>query len=293
MAEHKEQLHGAPPATRRLPWSLRTMRLLFRHAGAVLPSALGRWAYWLWFRSRRCPESAAGARAVDAAHRETLRIGQTRVCVYRWGQGPVVWFVHGWSGCGSQVAALVEPLQAAGFQVLALDLPGHGRSSGHRTNILECARVLQHLQQYAGVPDAVITHSFGGMVLAHALNHGVYTHRAVCFCPPADAQFLVDGFARTLDMHARVVTDLRRRLERRFEHNFWDNISTVSNVRGLEIPALLIHDQDDRSVPWQQSERIAAAWRGARLLKTRGLGHARVLRNAETVAAAVHFIAGR
>jgi pimeloyl-ACP methyl ester carboxylesterase len=269
------------------------MRFLFHHAGALLPSVLGRWACWLWFRSRRFPESAAGARAVEAARRETLTVGPARVAVYRWGRGPVVWFVHGWSGCGSQVAAFVAPLQAAGFQVLAPDLPGHGRSSGHSTNILECARVLQRLQQHAGIPDAVITHSFGGMVLAYALNHGVHTRRAVCFCPPADARFLVDGFARTLDMHERVVANLCRRLERRFEHDFWDNISTVSNARRLEVPALLIHDEDDRSVPWQQSERIAAAWRGARFLKTRGLGHGRILRNADTVAAAVHFIAQR
>lgn len=269
------------------------MRFLFRRAGALLPSVMGHWAYRLWFRTHRIPESAAAARAVETARRETLAVGTARVTVYRWGQGPVVWFVHGWSGCGSQVAAFLAPLQAAGFQVLAPDLPGHGRSSGHSTNILECARVLQQLQQYAGAPDAVITHSFGGMVLAYALNHGVHTQRAVCFCPPADARFLVESFARTLDMHARVVSDLSRRLERRFEPDFWDHISTVSNAGRLAVPVLLIHDEDDRTVPWQQSARIAAAWPGARFLKTRGLGHGRILRNAETVSAAVHFIAQR
>jgi len=293
MARRKVQLHGARSTPRDAPLSLRLMRVLFGRVGAVLPSLMGRWALWLWFRSRRFPESAAGRRAVLDARQEFLPVGGKQVSMHRWGQGPVVWFVHGWSGRGSQVAAFVEPLTAAGFQVLAMDLPGHGGSSGHSTNILECAGVLQAIQDRYTAPHAVISHSFGGMVLAFALNHGVRTQRVVCFCPPVDAQFLVEGFAQTLEMHDRVIADLCTRMERRFEQGFWDRISTVRNVQHLQMPALVVHDEDDRSVPWQQGERIAAAWPGARFLKTRGLGHGRILHDAHTVAAAVDFIAGR
>jgi hypothetical protein len=38
---------------------------------------------------------------------------------------------------------------------------------------------------------------------------------------------------------------------------------------------------------------IAAAWPGAHFMKTSGLGHRRILRDAQTVAAAVDFIVGR
>jgi pimeloyl-ACP methyl ester carboxylesterase len=292
MSGRKVQLHGARSTARNMPLSLRVMRFVFGRVGAVWPSLVGRWALWLWFRSRRFPESVAGRRAVQDAGREVLRVGTAQVSLYRWGQGPVVWFIHGWSGRGSQVASFVGPLTATGFQVLAPDLPGHGQSSGHSTNIMECAGVLQAMQSRYGAPAAVITHSFGGMVLAFALNHGVRTQRVVCFCPPADAQFLVHGFAQTLGMHDRVVASLCARLEQCFERNFWERTSTVSNVRNLAIPAVLIHDEDDRSVPWQQGEQVAAAWPGARFLKTRGLGHGRILRDAHTVAAAVDFIGG-
>jgi pimeloyl-ACP methyl ester carboxylesterase len=205
----------------------------------------------------------------------------------------MVWFVHGWSGRGSQAAAFVRSFLDAGFQLLAVDLPGHGQSSGHSTNIMECAAALLAMQDHYDRPAAVITHSFGGMVLTFALNHGLQTRRAVCFCPPADAQFLVERFARTLEMHDKVITNLCQRLERRFERNFWERISTVCNVRQLDIPALLIHDAEDSSVHWQQGEKVAAAWPGARFMKTLGLGHLRVLRDAQTVDAAVDFIAGR
>lgn len=293
MEIRKVQLHGARPLSRKVPLSLRLMRILFSRVGALMPSLMGRWAYWLWFRSRRFPESAAGRQAVLNARHDVVPVGSAQVSVYRWGQGPMVWFVHGWSGRASQVAAFVEPLQADGFQVLAVDLPGHGLSSGHSTNLLECAGVLLAAQDRFESPVAIITHSFGGMVTAFALNHGLQARRAVCFCPPADMQFLVQGFARTLEMHDKVITNLCERLEQRFERNFWERISTLCNVRQLDVPALLIHDEEDSSVPWQQGESIAAAWPGARFMKTRGLGHGRILRDAQTVAAAVDFIAGR
>ena len=292
MASRKEQLHGGRPGDRPVPPALRAMRFLFGPLGALLPRLLGRWAYELWFRTRRFPESAAGKQVSLNAMRETLQVGAIPVALYRWGAGPPVLFMHGWSGRGSQVAAFVEPLLNAGYQVIALDAPGHGATPGTRTTALECADVLLALQAHCGPLHAAITHSFGGMVLAYAMNHGLSVQRVVCISAPADVDFLVENFARTLNMHAAVVRDLRRRLERRFADDFWERIATESNARRLTAPALIIHDELDTSVPWQQGARIAAAWPGSRFLKTRGLGHGRILRDRETVRAVVDFIAG-
>jgi len=293
MASRKEQWHGGRPDERPAPPQLRVLRFLFGRVGAVVPRLLGRWAYDLWFRTRRFPESAAGKQITLNAIRETLQVGEIPVALYRWGAGPLVLFMHGWSGRGSQVAAFVEPLLNAGYQVIALDAPGHGATPGRRTNILECAEVLLAVQHRFGPLAAAITHSFGGMVLAYAMNHGLEVARVVCISAPADVDYLVGSFARTLNMHPAVVRDLRRRLEQRFDGDFWERIATESNARRLKSPALVVHDELDTSVPWQQGERIAAAWAGARFVKTRGLGHGRILRDRETVKAVVDFIAGR
>ena len=293
MAGRKEQLHGERRDDRALPPGLRVMRCLFGPVGGLMPRLLGRWAYDLWFRTQRYPESAAGKQVTLNAMHETLTVGQIPVVLYRWGAGPVVLFMHGWSGRGSQVAAFVEPLLNAGYQVIALDAPGHGATPGTRTNILECAEVLLALQRHYGPLYAAITHSFGGMVLAYAMNHGLSVQRVVCISPPADVDFLVGSFSRTLNLHAAVVRDLRRRLEQRFDGDFWERIATERNARRLTAPALIVHDELDTSVPWQQGERVAAAWPGAHFLKTRGLGHGRILRDRKTVRAVVDFIDGR
>lgn len=288
----KEQLHGARRHDRPVPPSLRAMRFLFGTAGALAPRLFGRWACHLWFSTRRFPESAAGRAASAGATRETLDVDGIPVAVYRWGSGPAVLFMHGWSGRASQVAAFVAPLVAAGFEVIAPDAPGHGATPGTRTNVLECAGMLLAMQARYGAFHGAITHSFGGMVLAYALNHGLALRRAVCVSAPADVDFLVESFAATLTMHPAVVRDLWRRLEARFDDGFRERISTERNARRLSTPALIVHDERDTSVPWQQGERIAAAWPGARFLKTSGLGHGRILRDPETVRAVTDFLAG-
>ncbi|HET7505519.1 MAG TPA: hypothetical protein VFK02_31075 [Kofleriaceae bacterium] len=52
---------------------------------------------------------------------------------------------------------------------------------------------------------------------------------------------------------------------------------------------LVIHDRDDREVPFAHGERLAARWHGARLQATSGLGHRRILRDDQVVAEVVAF----
>jgi len=61
----------------------------------------------------------------------------------------------------------------------------------------------------------------------------------------------------------------------------------------VRAPALVLHDQDDREVPYAAGLALARAWKGARLVATQGLGHRKVLRAAEVVQDAVDFIADR
>jgi predicted ATPase len=55
---------------------------------------------------------------------------------------------------------------------------------------------------------------------------------------------------------------------------------------------LVIHDQDDREVPWADGAAIAAAALDARLVTTHGLGHRRILRDPSVIEASVDFVAG-
>jgi pimeloyl-ACP methyl ester carboxylesterase len=268
------------------------MRFLFATLGPLFPGLMSRWAYRLWFRTRRFPESAAGKRIVRDARSETVSVDGIPVVVHVWGEGSTVLFLHGWSGRGSQVAAFVEPLLAAGYRVVAPDAPGHGETPGDRTNILEGAAAAQAVGERFGPVSAAITHSFGGMVLAYAMRHGLSVGRVVMISAPAHVGYLVAGFAQTLAIPDSVIAAMQKRIDQRFSGEIWERLSTVYSVKELSAPALIIHDEDDTSVGWEQGKIIADAWPGAQFIKTSGLGHGRILRDKQVVAAAIDFIKG-
>jgi pimeloyl-ACP methyl ester carboxylesterase len=99
-----------------------------------------------------------------------LQLPQGRFCLRRWrGDGPLLLCLHGWQ----DNAASFAPLAGEGFNLLALELAGHGHSC-HRSpgqhyhladHLLDVLDVLDALQEK---PAAVLAHSLGGAIASFA-----------------------------------------------------------------------------------------------------------------------------
>jgi pimeloyl-ACP methyl ester carboxylesterase len=73
----------------------------------------------------------------------------------------------------------------------------------------------------------------------------------------------------------------------------WSDLAIDRLAPGFAAQALVIHDRNDRMVRWKQGAQFAAAWPGARLLVTEGLGHGRILEDDAVTRAAADFVAER
>ncbi len=198
--------------------------------------------------------------------------------------------VHGWNGRGAQLGSFVSPLLENNYQVITFDAPGHGETSGNSTTAFEIASAILALNEARGPIHSVITHSFGGICAAAAINQGLNVDRAVFIAPPATLESMTDTFTSMIEMPAAVMAYFRQRLEADFGQDIWQSISTENMVRQFHFPGLVIHDQDDRDVPWQSGERVANAWPNAKFFMSAGLGHRRVLRNKNIIAKCTDFI---
>ena len=274
-----------------VPLMLRLIRLGFRIGGTISPKLAGRAAYKLWFTPTRFSTPASEQDTLKSAEMMYRKINGMSIATYHWGQsGPAVLLVHGWSGRGTQLGAFVEPLIDAGFRVLSFDAPAHGSSSGKQTTLYEIADVMLALNAQYGPFDSVITHSFGGPCLAVAIQRGLKTSSVVSISPPARVAALVEKFADTLAIPEKAVKDFVQRFEDRFGKNIFEQASMVNNVRELDVPALVVHDEDDADIPWRDGQAVAQAWKNAIFIKTRTLGHRRILRDALIIKTAVDFI---
>jgi len=274
----------------RLPWSIRLIKFAFRALGTLFPALMSILAYRLWLSTRRFPAPARERRVLEAARTYQFEVAGKRVLAWTIGEGPPVLFAHGWNGRGAQFAMFFEPLIERGFSVVGFDAPGHGKSDGNSSNGLEIVEALRMLQAEHGPFAAIVGHSFGVLCSAMALANGLEAARLVSISAPATVEGLLDKFEKALDIPKPVSERLRLRFERDFGEDVVLRFSTEENVKKLHIPGLIIHDENDPVVPWREGQLIAKAYPGALFIKTTGLGHSCVLRNAEVVGAVVNFI---
>jgi pimeloyl-ACP methyl ester carboxylesterase len=284
-------MFGKPRETD-LPLAFRLLRAALGLSAMASTEFTGRWVNRLWFSSQRFPEPAREKQWLAAAQWSTLTHRDWPLAVYEWGTGPTVLLVHGWHGRGAQLGAFAQPLTAAGFRVVAFDAPAHGRTPGDSTNLPEVSEALLTVARAFAPVHGVVAHSFGVACTLTAIAQGLAPQRVAALSAPSSIEFLMDSFAARLGLSAPVMAVHRRLMEAQFGRDVWHRFSPRRIAGGLDIPALLFHDDEDHDVPWQEGETLARAWTGAELVRTQGLGHRRILRDPQVVARAVAFMRG-
>jgi pimeloyl-ACP methyl ester carboxylesterase len=266
----------------------------FAASSLLFPELAGAWAERLFLTPPRRREAGATALDLIDARSSILEHKGRAIATWRWGsrEGPAVLLVHGWGGYAAQMRGFVFPLLSAGFRVITYDQPAHGVSEGRLTGVPDFADVLAEVAWHHGEVKAVIGHSLGATAAALALARGLRLERVVAVSPPADLVGYSRRFARWHWIPEPVRDAMQAAIEERYGVR-WSELELSRLAPRLGAAALVIHDRDDRIVPWTQGASFARHWRGARLHSTDGLGHGRILQDESVVQAAADFIAGR
>jgi pimeloyl-ACP methyl ester carboxylesterase len=277
-----------PETTRRAFWWLERFA----------PAIGARWATELWCTvpdvdlSTKMPPGLPDSTPVEASWDGHRLAGQS------WGSGPLVYLVHGWGGCRAHMAVFVKPLVAAGYRVIAFDLPSHNDSEPGalalgRSTIVECAEAVRAVIAEHGPAHAVIGHSLGAKAAALAVSRGAAAEKLVFLAPMGEFSWYLDVFAERHNFGRRIRDRLHRRLDKRIGMPLLETDIAKLAARVGDRPLLVIHDPDDPDALYSESEEIVQVWPDARLETTKGLGrlaHYRILRHRPAITAGVEFI---
>lgn len=268
---------------------MKLLRSFFRYLTPLVPAAGARLAVRIFYnpRKHRIPEWERAA-VGRARQRELPWRGESlRVCV--WGEGPTVLLVHGWEGRGSQFAKLAGVLEARGYRVISFDGPAHGDSRRKSTTLVEFSEAVARMAQEYGPLYGAVGHSFGAAALCIALRKGAAAERVVLFSCPLSLRHVVTRFAGFLhipdSVHERMYGYMAQL------HGCPESDLSIAQLAPqLDLPCLMIHDADDRYVPFDDGEAVSRKLPQARMLKTKGLGHVRALADPSCIAAAADFL---
>lgn len=289
-------------------FGLKVIRGVFGAAEHVAPGLTGRAAFELFCRTpnakalskgeRSAVERAAGFMA-DARHHQ-LKTGKDCILVHEFRpprKTPIgtVLVIHGWRSRTEYMRALIEGYRDAGYRVVSLDLPGHGRSSGRRLTMVNAIEATRLVGEWFGPFEAVVGHSFGGAVAANAVA-GSVTHvpalpakKLVLIAAPCSMPVVFAKFSQALNVGPRSQRAMARQVERLSGRPLEEFVGD-RQLAATPLPTLVIHAPDDREVSADHARLYARAGDHVRLFWADGLGHRRILSDSGVVAQAVGFV---
>jgi pimeloyl-ACP methyl ester carboxylesterase len=284
-------------APRSIPGISSNTRLLlqrFYQAATWLdPKLAAHLALTLFMVPARAQPHAADREVLARSRQSRLRVGSGWVQVYEWGpeERPTTFLMHGWSSCGARLTSFVQPLLDAGFRVLAIDAPGHGASSGLRSNLACFVHAIRVVLERRGPIEGIVAHSYGALATLRLLmkQPTVKSGGVVLVGMPPDVQYMMEQFKLVLALRA----DVQLLLHSLFVQTFGQAPDSYSPglCSGLPgVPTLVVHDEDDDVAPIDHARVLAGLLPAAEFLRTQGLNHSGPLRDPATIGTITAFL---
>ena len=212
---------------------------------------------------------------------------------------PAIIMSHGWGGRGAQFREFVQALVNAEYQVWLFDHVSHGLSEGREAPLTDFAKgvasIARAVQAEGARVAGFVGHSLGCAGIGIALRgelRDLDTVRVVQIAPPASLIRYSRFFARMIGLPESIRAAMQWRLEQKIGVN-WQEFEMPGAVGALTAKALVIHDQDDKEVRIESGLCVARSWPDARFKRTYGLGHRKILRDENVIAATADFLANR
>jgi pimeloyl-ACP methyl ester carboxylesterase len=272
---------------------IKVMRSVLSRLDRLSPAIAARLTYGLISAPPRHRAKPAERALISTSERWRVPFQGGWLQCYRWGSGPTCLFVHCWGGRGAQAHSMIRALVAAGFGVVSFDHPAHGDSSGRRAEMVRMAAAIAAVVRNIGVVETMIGHSLGVAAAAIALrDHQLEVARLVSISSLIDCVWFTEVIREYLGISSATVRRARQHVDECYARPVgWEQLSVPHMLRGLRLPILLMHDRDDKEIPFEHGLRLRQALPAAEFIETAGLGHRRILGDARVIAHVARFAA--
>jgi pimeloyl-ACP methyl ester carboxylesterase len=212
------------------------------------------------------------------------------IMVYHYGKSDKkILLVHGWCGRGTQLVKFADALLKLGYSTISFDAPGHGKSGTKTTIMPEFVASSLELQKQFGPFEAAVGHSLGGMTLMNAIKRGLNLKKVVIIGSGDKIKDVLLDFVKNMKLNANVADRMRIYFEKKFGEKLEDYAASYA-AKSVNIPALVIHDENDYEVPIICGKNIFNHLSNGELYITKKLGHRKILGDKTVIEKTINFI---
>lgn len=266
----------------------RIIPYIFRFLSLIRPQLAAQLALRLFLKPRAKPRPQVEMRFLDTGQLVNFDSGRK---ARTWGEGPVVWLLHGWESQGSTFYKLIPLLVDAGFQAVAWDAPAHGASPGERTHVPDYAEsLLKDINQ--GVfsqPVAFVGHSFGGAALSILSKIYPLPGKVVIASAPTRVDKVFFNFTQMIGLNKTAEQQFIELAEKQSGYSLSD-CSLINNDFSESRDVLVIHDREDDVIPFSDCEALQKSWKSGDFLVTENLGHRLTIKDDQILKKIIDFI---
>jgi pimeloyl-ACP methyl ester carboxylesterase len=268
------------------------LRMGLRTAQAVAPRWAPKAAAKVFCTPVPTKLAARRIRPPAGVRMESLPFERASITLYHWPAkegAPQVLLTHGWGGWGMQMAPLAEALRMAGWAPVVIDQPAHGRSAAWSSTLPQFVRALGYAAARLGRVEALVGHSMGGSAACIAAAHGLAVNRLALISSPTSVVQVTHDYANAFGLSESTRAGMVHKLESR-EGMVFERMAARFTAPRINVPTLVVHDQDDTTVAHADAQLLSQQLPNARLMSTRGLGHRRLLKDAGVLQTVVEFL---
>lgn len=260
----------------------------FKLLSAISPFLAAKLALKLFMHPRRKKRADEEMQFLQTGKQVTFNSGnKARV----WGEGQVVWLIHGWESRGSTFFKLIPLLLEKGYQAIAWDGPAHGDSPGNSTHVAKNAQALA-LDMKQGLfdkPIAILGHSFGGATLAVLSKIMTLPKKVIICSAPSRIKNVFSNFAIMIKLNEKATQKFFYLAESGADYTL-EQVSLVNNDLSENYDVLIIHDEEDTVIPYSDFLALKERWKSGQFITTQNLGHRMTIKDKEMLKVIVNFI---
>lgn len=226
---------------------------------------------------------------LNTAFKEELVYSYYEFMTYKWlGKNKTVLLAHGWESNSARWQKFIKALQKQNYNIIALDAPAHGNSGSNYFNAPLYAEFINVAIKKFN-PSILVGHSVGGMATVFSYHKYQFTtiEKMILLGTPSE---LTDVFKRYVDMMSYNKSILRQINNLAFERfgKYPKDFSTSKFLENATFEGLIIHDEQDPIIPYNDALLIINSFKNSKLITTQNLGHS--LNNKEIATHVANFI---
>lgn len=212
---------------------------------------------------------------LEASQKGFIEHSNFKMPYYNWpNKGPKILLLHGWESNSYRWRSYIKDLSALEYNVLAIDAPAHGRSTGKLFTPIDYANTIKMIVEQEKI-NIVLGHSVGAYAtILYGSENELPAHldKLILLAPTGKFQNFMKKFFDFLKLNKKVRASFKENFIKTYgqELDYYDSHRLIKKI---PVGGLLLHDKDDSILPFEDSLLINENWPKGDFVATKGYGH--------------------